>query len=166
MADEAEPPRQEPSGSKVHRTRTAEIIDAGTSAATAVARFTPQQAIIVICVVLMGFVCINQAFTTWSDREERRQTARERQDASALAIRENNAQAELTRQHCAAESTSLRAYFAEQNERRMRFEAEERAKDRAVLSGLTDEKKRERDMIAMLLTSFEELRKIIASKMP
>ncbi len=167
MPDERDSPPESPSKqheSLPRRSRTAEIVDASNGVVETVSRFTPQQAIIVICVVLMGFVCINQAFTTWSDREERKQTAKERQDASALAIRENNAQAELTRQHCAGESTALRAYFAEQNEKRMRFEADERAKDRVVLAQLTNEKAEQNKAITSLVTSFEELRKILLRK--
>ncbi len=132
------------------RTRTGEIIGAATEGVQVVSRLSPQQAIVVICVVLMGFVCVSQAFNTWSDREERKAASSERIEAAASTIRENNAQAELTRQHCAQESSSLRGFFADQNERRMRFEADEKAKDRAVLTSLT--------------AAFEELKKVLSKK--
>jgi hypothetical protein len=119
------------------RTRTAEVADAIADSATRIARLNPQQILGIIAVGILGFVCAMQAFQAWSDREERKETARERQEANAVLVRENNAQAELTRQHCASESTALRAFFNDQSDRRMRFEAEERAKDRAVLSALT-----------------------------
>jgi uncharacterized protein YlxW (UPF0749 family) len=117
MADaEEKPPR---------RTRTAEIADATSEGLARIGRLSPQQAMTIICVVLMGFVCCAQAFQAWSERQERKEATREREAAAASAIRENNAQAELNRQHCAAEAKELRAFFAEQRE-----------KDRAALAAL------------------------------
>jgi Flp pilus assembly protein TadB len=119
------------------RTRTAEIADAITDGAGKIGRLAPQQVLTIIAVGILGFVCSLQAFQTWNEREERREVSRERQEAAAIQLREQNAQAELTRQHCASEATALRAFFSEQNDKRMRFETEERAKDRAVLTMLS-----------------------------
>lgn len=133
MPDDSKPSEPVP---KARRTRTAEVADAVSEAGVRIARLSPQQVMTIICVMAFGFICSAQAFQAWSDREERREAARDRLDATASQIRENNAQSELTRQHCASESTNLRAFFAEQNDRRMRFEADERAKDRAALATL------------------------------
>ncbi len=148
--DESPEEPQPQSGSKVYRTRTGELIGTTTEAVSTMARFTPTQAITVLLIVLVGFICITQTFQSWSDREERRSAAVERQTATATTLRENNAQVELTRSHCVQESASLRSYFAEQTDRRMRFEADERAKDRAA--------------IASVIASLEELKKILKVK--
>lgn len=97
------------------------------------AKLSAAQVLSMLCIASLGFICSLQAFQVYSEREERKLLARERQDATATSIRESNAQAELVRNHCSVEAKELRAFFAEQNERRMKFESEERAKDRAIL---------------------------------
>lgn len=118
------------------RTRAAEVADAVAENTLKLSRLTPQQVLTVIAVGIMAFVCSLQAFQVYSEREERKEIGRERQEWNATQMREQNAQSELTRQHCAAESSQLRNFFSDQNDRRMRFEADERAKDRAVLTAL------------------------------
>lgn len=151
MSDTHESPALPQSdGSKTYKTRTGEIIGTSVEAAKVFAGFTPTHIMMLATLVLILFLCISQVIQGNADREERRSVARERQDAAATLIRENNAQTELMRQHCSSESASLRAYFAEQNDRRMRFEAEERVKDRSALTSL--------------LESFDQLRKTILKK--
>jgi hypothetical protein len=123
-----------PNGSKTHRrTRTAEVTDAVTEGMERVGKLAPQQVMVLFALVALCFICSMQAFQMFTDREDRRNIARERQDAAAAQIRESNAQSELTRQHCQNETRDLRTFFAEQNEKRLKFESEERSKDRAVL---------------------------------
>ncbi len=163
--DDQEQPAPPPQGgSKVYRTRTGELIGTTTEAVQTMAKFSPTQAITVLVILLVGFICITQSFQAWSDREERRSAAVERAAATATTIRENNAQVELTRTHCVRESDSLRSFFADQSDKRMRFEAEERSKDRAVLARMTDEKAKETLSLNAILASFEELKKILLKK--
>jgi hypothetical protein len=127
-AERAEPERGASGGSKIHRTRAAEVIDAASESVSRVARLTPQQVLTVIAVGILGFVCTMQAFQTWSDRQERKEVARERQDAAAAQIRESNAQAELSRQSCERRERDLQSFFATEGD-----------KNRAVLTALAAE---------------------------
>lgn len=133
MADE--PPKAD--GSKTHRrTRTAEVADAISEGTTRIAKLNPQQILSIVAIISLGFICSLQAYQVYSAQEERKTISQERQEISASQMRENNAQSELTRQHCANEARELRAFFADQNDKRMKFEAGERDKDRAALSSL------------------------------
>ena len=135
-ADDARPPT-DGGGSKTHRrTRTAEVADAVSEATARVARLSPQQILSVVAIISLGFICSLQAFQVWNEREERKSIGHERAEQGAAQMRENNAQSELTRQHCASESRELRAFFAAQEEKRMRFEADQREKDRAATAAV------------------------------
>lgn len=115
------------------RSRTAEVIDAAGGAASTVARFSPQQVMHLITVIAMVFVCGMLAFTSYADREDRRAASAERKEAHDAQLREFNAQAELMRQHCSAESRQLRDYFSAQSELQRKFEADQREKDRSQM---------------------------------
>jgi hypothetical protein len=129
--------KPDPGGSKTHRrTRAAEVADAVSEGTARIAKLSPQQILSVVAIISLGFICAMQALQVYYEREERKAVIQERQDASAAQMRENNAQSELTRQHCASEAKELRTFFADQNEKRMRFEAGERDKDRAALVAL------------------------------
>ena len=126
--EEPKPPR---------RTRAAEVVDAGTEAIDRVGRLTPQQAITVLAVLLVGLIGSTSVYQSFTEREDRKAAVIERQEAVASLIRESRAQSEMIRRQHEADNQSMRAFFADQEEKRRRFEAEERAKDRARIDELT-----------------------------
>ncbi len=135
MPTDEPPPPSEP-GTKERRHLPSEVIDAAADGMTRLGRLNPAQVMTIFAILSLGFICSLQAFQVYADREDRKAAVRERQEAASAVLRENNAQVELARQHCQNESRDLRAFFDTQNEKRLRFEAEERSKDRAVLTAL------------------------------
>jgi hypothetical protein len=117
-------------------------------------------------VVVMVFICSLLGFQLWT------WDMRQKEDKANL-LRYAETQSELSRQYgkqdlldvraqCKHEAAELRNYFADQDkrrdereaqrdERRMKFEAEERAKDRAVIEKCTMEQTRWRELLRPVL---------------
>jgi hypothetical protein len=82
------------------RSRAADALDAATGAAQAVARWTPQQTIQVLCLLLLAFLCAVFAAQLWVAREQMAAMSRENRESRDMQMRENNAQIELGRIAC------------------------------------------------------------------
>jgi hypothetical protein len=133
MGDKDTGSRERPKG------RTAETVDAITEGAREVARWSPQQALVVSMVLLLSFLCLMFAAQIWISQEQAKSRDREIQAAFAAQMRENNAQAELARVACEharekaqraadereariiaaflAEGDKSRAFWAQENEK-------------------------------------------------
>jgi hypothetical protein len=110
------------------RSQVADALDAATAAGAAVARWTPQQTIQVLCLLLLAFLCAVFAAQLWLAREQMAGIARENRETRDTMMRENNAQIELGRIACeqgreraerAAEAREARwfAFQAQENEK-------------------------------------------------
>jgi Na+-transporting NADH:ubiquinone oxidoreductase subunit NqrC len=87
----------ESSGSKERRSRVAEVLDATNDLATAATKWTPQQTITIVCIVLLSVLVAGFGVLLWINQEQARTRDRQIQDELAAQKRECNAQAELAR---------------------------------------------------------------------
>lgn len=158
-----------------YRTNAGEVIGTAKDAAESVSRFTPAQTVTFLLIAVVIFILGSQTYQSVISREETRLAAQERKEAAATSIRENNAQRELDRQQSdvrerrteeqqTSRDRDMRAWFSGESEKRMRFESDERAKDRVVIAALAVEKAEDRKAIAALIASVDELRKVLLKK--
>ncbi len=118
VTPEDEPkPNADKSEKPPRRTRTAEIADAMSEGAERLGRLGPQQILVLISMLVVGFVCAMLAFQAYSERQERYQAALDRAEHQNAQIRENNAQTELLRQHCSLENEKAHKRADEQIQR-------------------------------------------------
>jgi len=175
FADRGERDDHKQPDSRVYRTNTGEVIGTAKDAAESVSRFTPAQTVTFLLIAVVIFILGSQTYQSVVSREESRSSAQERRDAAAASIRENNAQRELDRQQGevrerrmdeqqVSRDRDMRTWFSSESEKRMRFESEERAKDRLAIAALVAEKTEDRKAIAALISSVDELRKVLLKK--
>lgn len=127
-------------GSRERRTRAAEVVDAGSAAVNSVAKWTPQQALTVICVLLLSFLCAGFGAQLWIMQDQQKARERETREAFQALMREANAREELRALHCAQEAEKSRREFAETVKMVLAFQAQENAKLRAELVGALKER--------------------------
>jgi hypothetical protein len=82
------------------RTRTGEILETGTEAANAVAKWTPQATLQVIAMSLLACMIAGFAAQLWMAQEQAKSLARENRDQIQSLIREANSREELSRVTC------------------------------------------------------------------
>lgn len=139
------PDETKPDAHPVRRTRVAEAADAITDGAEKLGRMSPQQTINLICIIALTAIVAVFAWKTWQEGEERKAERRANEETHASQLRENNAQMELTRTHCGAETDKARREAREESER-VRREAREDMKQ--VMATFLSEGERQREFQA------------------
>lgn len=95
--------RTESSPPAPRRSSRAELVDAVANGAATVAKMNPQQTVNLVCIIALTAIIGIFAFKAWTEGEERKAERKANTDAHSAQLRENNAQMELTRTHCANE---------------------------------------------------------------
>lgn len=94
---------EKPGSPAPRRSARAELVDAVANGAATVAKMNPQQTVNLVCIIALTAIVAIFAFKAWSEGEERQAERKANTEAHNAQIRENNAQMELTRNHCANE---------------------------------------------------------------
>lgn len=148
------------------RTRVGEVLAQSRETGKFLASLNVRESQSLVMLIVVLFICGTLGFLVYRTNEQAK-------DDKTAIFRYSESQSELQRQATrqdltelkgmfTKESTDLRTYFADQDkrrddreasrdERRMKFEAEERQKDRAALTTLLNEQARWRELLRPLL---------------
>jgi len=141
----------EANGTKERKTRigatVGEIADSAeqiTDSAVSISKMPSQQAITLLAVGSITFLCIFLGFQSWRESEDRKAAINSMKDQMNAQMRENNSQLELKSLHCQQEAEKARAdskelvktvmtAFIEEGSKNRTFQAEQNEKLRTEL---------------------------------